>query len=138
MIMAVSGAVLREVGTTNITRLSDCERALGPATGALLRVHASNYRIAGFTKSVPLEDLVALGRKHGLPVIDDVGSGALLDFGRSKAVDPGCRPGRPDRLSTRSLGSPLGPARSLPAHSLPPVHGRGWRRSGVGAAGEHR
>jgi L-seryl-tRNA(Ser) seleniumtransferase len=81
-IMAVSGAVLREVGTTNITRLADYERAVGPNTGALLRVHSSNYRISGFTKTVELADLVALGRKHGLPVIDDVGSGALLDFGR--------------------------------------------------------
>ncbi len=81
-IMAVSGAVLREVGTTNITRLADYERAIGPATGALLRVHTSNYRVSGFTKSVPLADLVALGKKHGLPVIDDVGSGALVDWGR--------------------------------------------------------
>src|SRR5213076_2613729 len=81
-IMAVSGAVLREVGTTNITRLADYERALGPATGALLRVHTSNYRVSGFTRSVPLGDLVALGRRHGLPVLDDVGSGALVDFSR--------------------------------------------------------
>src|SRR5579884_2162874 len=81
-IMAVSGAVLREVGTTNITRLSDYERAIGPATGALLQVHSSNYRISGFTKSVPLADLAALGKKHGLPVIDDIGSGALVDFAR--------------------------------------------------------
>jgi L-seryl-tRNA(Ser) seleniumtransferase len=81
-IMAVSGAVLREVGTTNITRLSDYERAIGPNTGALLQVHTSNYRVSGFTKSAPLPDLVALGRKHKLPVIDDVGSGALLDFAR--------------------------------------------------------
>jgi L-seryl-tRNA(Ser) seleniumtransferase len=81
-IMAVSGAVLREVGTTNITRLADYERAVGPNTGALLRVHSSNYRVSGFTKSVALADLVALGKKHDLPVIDDVGSGALLDFAR--------------------------------------------------------
>jgi L-seryl-tRNA(Ser) seleniumtransferase len=81
-IMAVSGAVLREVGTTNITRLSDYERAIGPNTGALLQVHPSNYRIRGFTESVPLSDLAALGKKHGLPVIDDIGSGALLDFSR--------------------------------------------------------
>ncbi|HZT83289.1 MAG TPA: L-seryl-tRNA(Sec) selenium transferase, partial [Gemmataceae bacterium] len=81
-IMAVSGATLREVGTTNITRLSDYERAIGPNTGALMQVHTSNYRVSGFTKSVPLADLVELGRKHKLPVIDDVGSGALLDFGR--------------------------------------------------------
>jgi L-seryl-tRNA(Ser) seleniumtransferase len=81
-IMAVSGAVLREVGTTNITRLADYERAVGPSSGALLQVHTSNYRVSGFTKSVPLADLVALGKKHGLPVIDDIGSGALLDFTR--------------------------------------------------------
>jgi L-seryl-tRNA(Ser) seleniumtransferase len=81
-IMAVSGAVLREVGTTNITRLADYERAINPATAALMQVHTSNYRIAGFTESVPLAELVALGKKHALPVIDDVGSGALVDFAR--------------------------------------------------------
>jgi L-seryl-tRNA(Ser) seleniumtransferase len=81
-IMAVSGAILREVGTTNITRLSDYERAIGPSTGALLQVHTSNYRVSGFTESVPLTDLVALGKKHNIPIIDDVGSGALLDFNR--------------------------------------------------------
>jgi L-seryl-tRNA(Ser) seleniumtransferase len=65
-IMAVSGAILREVGTTNITRLADFERAIGPDTAALMQVHTSNYRISGFTESVPLADLVALGKKHGL------------------------------------------------------------------------
>jgi L-seryl-tRNA(Ser) seleniumtransferase len=81
-IMAVSGATLREVGTTNITRLADYERAIGPNTAALMQVHTSNYRISGFTKSVALADLVGLGRKHGLLVLDDIGSGALLDFCR--------------------------------------------------------
>src|SRR5262245_31727445 len=81
-IMAVSGAVLREVGTTNITRLADYERAAGPNTGAFLQVHTSNYRVSGFTKSVALPDLVALGRKHNVPVIDDIGSGAMVDFAR--------------------------------------------------------
>jgi L-seryl-tRNA(Ser) seleniumtransferase len=81
-IMAVSGAILREVGTTNITRLGDYERAIGPNAGALLQVHSSNYRISGFTESVPLADLVSLGRKHNLPVLDDIGSGALVDFSR--------------------------------------------------------
>src|SRR5207253_3598418 len=81
-IMAVSGAVLREVGTTNITRLADYEKAIGSNTGALMQVHSSNYRISGFTKSVPLADLVGLGKKHSLPVIDDIGSGALIDFSR--------------------------------------------------------
>lgn len=81
-IMAVSGAILREVGTTNINRIRDYEAAITPQTGLLLRVHQSNYRIRGFTESATLEELVALGKKHNLPVIDDVGSGALLDFAR--------------------------------------------------------
>jgi L-seryl-tRNA(Ser) seleniumtransferase len=79
-IMAVSGAVLREVGTTNITRAADYERAIGPNTAALMRVHTSNYRVRGFTKSVDLPALVALGRKHDLPVIDDAGSGQAIDL----------------------------------------------------------
>jgi L-seryl-tRNA(Ser) seleniumtransferase len=81
-IMAVSGAVLREVGTTNITRLADFENAIGPNTAALMQIHTSNYRVSGFTKSVTLGDLVELGKKYHLPVIDDIGSGALIDFAR--------------------------------------------------------
>lgn len=80
-ILAVSGATLREVGTTNITRTSDYEKAVGPNTAAILRVHASNYRVRGFTQAVGLEELVAIGRRHGLPVIDDVGSGLAVDLG---------------------------------------------------------
>jgi L-seryl-tRNA(Ser) seleniumtransferase len=78
--MATSGAVLREVGTTNKTHLRDYEAALSPATGAILRVHHSNYRIVGFAEEPPIEDLVALGRSRGVPVIDDLGSGALVDL----------------------------------------------------------
>ncbi len=81
-IMAVSGAVLREVGTTNITRVTDYEKAITPQTAALLQVHTSNYRISGFTEAVTTAELVALGKKHSLPVIDDIGSGALIDFSR--------------------------------------------------------
>lgn len=79
-ILAVSGARLREVGTTNRTRIADYEKAIGPETGAILRVHASNFRIRGFTESVGIADLAALGRRHGLPVIDDIGSGAAVDL----------------------------------------------------------
>lgn len=79
-VMAVSGAMLREVGTTNITRLADYERAITPNTAALMRVHASNYRVRGYTKSVELSELVALGRKHNLTVIDDAGSGQAVDL----------------------------------------------------------
>lgn len=76
-IFEVSGAKLREVGTTNRTRLSDYERAIGPETAALLRVHPSNYRIVGFTEEVSIADLAMLARQRGLQTIDDVGSGAL-------------------------------------------------------------
>ncbi len=76
-IFAASGARLREVGTTNRTRLADYEAAIGPDTAALLRVHSSNYRIVGFTESVEIDALVGLARRHGVLAIDDVGSGAL-------------------------------------------------------------
>jgi L-seryl-tRNA(Ser) seleniumtransferase len=79
-VMAVSGATLREVGTTNITRVSDYERAISPNTAALMRVHASNYRVRGYTKSVELPQLVELGRKHHLLVLDDAGSGQAVDL----------------------------------------------------------
>ncbi len=76
-VFEASGARLREVGTTNKTRLSDFERAIGPDTAALLRVHASNFRIVGFTESVGIAELASLARSRGLYAIDDVGSGAL-------------------------------------------------------------
>jgi L-seryl-tRNA(Ser) seleniumtransferase len=79
-ILARSGARLREVGTTNKTRLSDYEAAIGPATGLILRVHLSNFRMIGFTESASTEELVALGRKHKLPVVEDFGSGNLLSL----------------------------------------------------------
>jgi len=81
-VMAQSGAILCEVGTTNRTHLKDYESAINKNTAAILRVHQSNYRITGFTKEVPLEELVSLARKYNLPVIDDLGSGALLDFSK--------------------------------------------------------
>jgi L-seryl-tRNA(Ser) seleniumtransferase len=77
-----AGVSLHEVGTTNRTRLSDYADAIGPETAALLRVHPSNYRITGFCESVAIADLVELGQKRGLPVIDDVGSGCLYDLTR--------------------------------------------------------
>ena len=79
-VMQTSGAVLREVGTTNKTRPSDYEQAIDEHTAALLRVHSSNYKIVGFTQEVEISELVEIGRKHELPVIDDIGSGAVVDF----------------------------------------------------------
>lgn len=81
-VMAVSGAVLKEVGTTNKTRIGDYEAAINDDTAALMNVHRSNFEIVGFTEDTPLAELVRLGRKRRLPVIDDIGSGALLDLGR--------------------------------------------------------
>ena len=79
-VMAKSGAVLREVGATNRTHPYDYERAITPETAALLKVHTSNFRIIGFHKEVGLREMVALGEKHGLPVLEDLGSGNLFDF----------------------------------------------------------
>lgn len=79
-IMVQCGCTLREVGATNKTHLYDYENAIGPDTRALLRVHTSNYRIVGFSERVPLEELVALGRRRGLPVIEDLGSGSLMEL----------------------------------------------------------
>ena len=79
-VMAKSGAVLREVGTTNRTRISDYEQAITERTKLLLRVHRSNFQIIGFTEQPSLEELSALGRKHGIPVMEDLGSGELFDL----------------------------------------------------------
>jgi L-seryl-tRNA(Ser) seleniumtransferase len=79
-IMAKSGAVLREVGATNRTHPADYENAVNEKTTLLLKVHTSNYKVVGFTAEVTLEQLVALGKKHRLPVMEDLGSGAFVDL----------------------------------------------------------
>ena len=81
-VMAKSGAVLREVGTTNRTHPRDYAEAIDENTGLLLKVHTSNYRVVGFAAEVELKDLVAIGREHGVPVMEDLGSGALVDLSR--------------------------------------------------------
>jgi L-seryl-tRNA(Ser) seleniumtransferase len=87
-ILAESGAVLREVGTTNRTRTGDYERAINKSTRLLLRVHPSNFRITGFTARPSLEELVALGKKRKIPVCEDLGSGCVADLTPSGVNEP--------------------------------------------------
>ena len=79
-IMAKSGAILREVGATNRTHPADYENAINDNTALLLKVHTSNYKVIGFTAEVTLEQMVAIGNQHKLPVMEDLGSGALVDL----------------------------------------------------------
>jgi L-seryl-tRNA(Ser) seleniumtransferase len=81
-VMRQSGAVLREVGTTNQVHLSDYEKAINPQTALLLKVHPSNYRVIGFSSEVPLDALVKLGTERRIPVVNDLGSGCLVDLTR--------------------------------------------------------
>jgi L-seryl-tRNA(Ser) seleniumtransferase len=79
-VMKRSGALLREVGTTNRTHLGDYQKAISSETALLLKVHTSNFRVMGFTSDVPLEELVLFGRKVEIPVVNDLGSGSLVDL----------------------------------------------------------
>ena len=79
-VMTKSGAILKEVGTTNRTHLRDYENAIDEHTGLLLKVHTSNYSVVGFTSGVSLQELVALGKQHNIPVMEDLGSGTFMDL----------------------------------------------------------
>jgi L-seryl-tRNA(Ser) seleniumtransferase len=81
-VMEKSGARLREVGTTNRTRITDYKKVIGPETGLILKVHTSNFRIVGFTEDTDLTSLVALGKNHGIPVMYDLGSGCITELNR--------------------------------------------------------
>jgi len=94
-VMAKSGAILREVGTTNRTRTADYERAITEQTRLLLRVHRSNFEITGFTEQASTAELVALARERGIPLMEDLGSGALFDL---HSVGIGGEPGVLDSL----------------------------------------
>ena len=85
-VMAQSGAILREVGTTNRTRVADYAAALSDRTALILRVHPSNFRIEGFTERATLEELVDLGRRFRVPVVEDLGSGALLPIAQREPL----------------------------------------------------
>jgi L-seryl-tRNA(Ser) seleniumtransferase len=88
-VMAKSGAVLREVGTTNRTRIRDYENAITDKTRLLLRVHRSNFEISGFTEQPSIAELVALARRRGIPLMEDLGSGALFDLRSIGVGEPG-------------------------------------------------
>jgi len=79
-VMSASGAILREVGTTNKTRIDDYRQVIHPATAALMKVHTSNYRVVGFTAAPSLSEMVGLAREFDVPMIHDIGSGALVDL----------------------------------------------------------
>ena len=89
-VMAKSGALLTEVGATNRTHARDYEKAVDNETGLLLKVHTSNFGLVGFTKSVSLEELVALGEKYRLPVMEDLGSGTFVDFSNYHMIKEPC------------------------------------------------
>jgi L-seryl-tRNA(Ser) seleniumtransferase len=95
-VLARSGARLREVGTTNRTRATDYERAVGPETAVLLRVHQSNFRVIGFTEQPSVAELAAVAARHGLPLVDDLGSGVLVHL-----------EGEPSARESLSAGSDL-------------------------------
>jgi len=97
-VMTKSGAILHEVGTTNRTRISDYERAITERTRLLLRVHRSNFEITGFTEQASTAELVALARKRGVPLMEDLGSGALFDL-RSVGIS-----GEPGVLDSLRIG----------------------------------
>lgn len=112
-VMRESGATLVEVGTTNRTYARDYAAAIGPDTAALLKVHASNFRIVGFTHEASIAELADLGRRHNLPLIHDLGSGALRDtaafgLGREPLVDASVRDGSAVTLFSgdKLLGGP--------------------------------
>jgi len=90
-IMEQSGAILREVGTTNRTRIGDYENAIGERTRLLLRVHPSNFTVSGFTEKPDVSELIALGERRGLPVVEDLGSGCLVNLGEAGISEPTVR-----------------------------------------------
>jgi L-seryl-tRNA(Ser) seleniumtransferase len=90
-IMAESGAILREVGSTNRTHLADYESAISEETRLLLRVHPSNFKITGFTEKPSLEELVTLSRRSQIPLVEDLGSGCLVDLSMHGIIEPAVR-----------------------------------------------
>ena len=97
-VMRQSGAKLIEVGTTNCTYIRDYEQAITPQTAALLHVHSSNFKVVGFTQMVTIQEMVALGKQRNLLVLNDLGSGCLLD---TAAIRPCSRTHRSGKYRRR-------------------------------------
>ena len=111
-VLARSGARLVEVGTTNRTRAADYERAIGPETAVLLRVHQSNFRVVGFTERPELSELAAVAQRSGLPLVDDLGSGALARVGDEPTPAESLARRRRSRLLLRATSSSAGRRRA--------------------------
>ena len=141
-VLARSGARLVEVGTTNRTRIADYERAIGPETAVILRVHQSNFRVVGFTEQPELAQLAELAKGAGLPLVDDLGSGALSAIGDESTAGGEPRRGSRPRLLLRrqaarwaSGGDPRRPRRSDRAPPpAPAAAGAAGRQADVGRA----
>ena len=121
-VLARSGARLREVGTTNRTRAADYERAIGADTALILRVHQSNFRVVGFTELPPLAQLAAVARRHELPLVDDLGSGVLVEL----ADEPSAKESPCGRRGSRDLLRRQAARRAAGGHRRRP---RGPRRA---------
>src|SRR5204863_65193 len=139
-----------EVGTTNRTRAADYDRAIGPETALLLRVHQSNFRVVGFTEQPRLEELVRIGRTHGIPVVDDLGSGVLVELegepSARDALSAGAEAGGAARAAAARGGGGGRAARGAGEGRAPAARGaaagrggggggRGGRTRGAGARG---
>ena len=142
-VMAQSGASLREVGTTNKTRAADYGAAISDRTALILRVHPSNFRIEGFTERPALEELVALGKKFNIPVVEDLGSGYLplgTDRGqtgvrpRPAPVDPLIAASRRCRRRSRPASTSAASAATSCSADRRPASSSGARRSSTGSA----
>ena len=128
-VLAQSGARLVEVGTTNRTRAADYERAIGPETAVLLRVHQSNFRVVGFVERPRLGEVVAVGRRHGLPVVEDAGSGVMAEVADEPSVRAKASRREPTSCASRGTSCSAGRRRGWSSGGRSSSSGCGGIRS---------